>query len=180
MENITSEQELKQLLEEGKINKDEYEQLLSVMSKHTTDNLQLSVSERPNIPASLKIVAWFFIIGGIFACIEVLTALMRGHIGLNLGVLGLFIGYGLLKLNRSWRTCALVFLWILFIGILAISILYLTQPSSGFFVRIFGQPLPRNPIIILFFDIIFFLLLLWIYRVLTRTEIKSLFGINKQ
>jgi hypothetical protein len=178
MENVTSEQELKQLLEEGKISQDEYEQLLSAMSKHPSGNLPLSVPERPNIPAPLKIVAWLFIIGGIFACIDIVTSLRKGHVNLNLAIIGIFIGFGLLKLHRGWRTCALVFLWIFFIGIPIISMFYLTQPSSGFYIHIFGQPLPRNPIIILLIDIIIFLLLLWMYRVLIRPEIRSLFGIN--
>jgi hypothetical protein len=178
MENVTSEQELKQLLEEGKISQDEYEQLLSAMSKHPSGNLPLSVHERPNIPALLKIVAWLFIIGGIFACIDIVTSLRKGHVNLNLAIIGIFIGFGLLKLHRGWRTCALVFLWIFFIGIPIISMFYLTQLSSGFSIHIFGQPLPRNPIIILLIDIIIFLLLLWMYRVLIRPEIRSLFGIN--
>ena len=166
--------------DEGKINEDEYEQLLSALKKQTSGSLSHGVTEKQNIPLSLKIVAWLFIISGILACIEVIATLMKGHINLNLGVIGLFIGYGLLKLSRGWRTCALVYLWISLICIPAISILYITQPSSGFNVRILGQSLVRNTYIILFFDVVIILLLLWIYRILTRAEIKSLFGINNQ
>ncbi len=178
MENITSEQQLKQLLEEGKISQDEYEQLLSAMNKNTSGAPGLSALKRQNIPVSLKIVAWLFIIGGIFKSIEFIAALMKGHVYLPLGLIGLFVGYGLLKLRRGWRTCALVFLWILFIGLPITSIFYLNQPSSGFTVRFFEQPLPRNPIIFLLVSAISFLSSLWAYRVLTRPETKSLFGIN--
>ena len=178
--NISSEQELLELLNEGKINKDEYEQLLLAMKKQTSSNIPLGVTEKQNILIPLKIVAWLFIISGILAFIEILITLMKGHISLDFGVLGLFIGYGLLKLSRGWRTCALIYLWIFFIGMPTISILYITQPSGGFNVHIFGQPLARNPYVILYFNVIFILLSLWIYRILTRAETKSLFGINNQ
>ena len=45
---------------------------------------------------SLVIVAWLLILGGAAAVIEVLLLLTRSQISVNLGVLGLFIGRGLL------------------------------------------------------------------------------------
>ena len=45
---------------------------------------------------SLVIVAWLLILGGAAAVIEVLLLLTRGQISINLLVLGLFIGRGLL------------------------------------------------------------------------------------
>ena len=176
--NISSEEELAQLRNDGKISQEEYEQLLAAMNKNVSVTPGPITSGKPNIPLSLKIVACLFIIGGILAGIEIITALIKGRVSLSLGVIGLFVGYGLLKLRRGWRTCALVFLWILFIGIPIISMFYITQPSSGFNVQMLGEPLSRNPIFILLLNIFCFLPLLWSYRVLTRPDIKSLFGID--
>jgi hypothetical protein len=178
MENFTSEQQLTQLLKEGKINEEEYEQLLSSMNKPPSENPSLGTSEKSKIPVSLMIISSLFIIGGILAAINIITSLMNNHVNLNIGVLCLFIGWGLLKLNRGWRICALVFLWTCFIGFPTVSIFYVTQASSGFNVGIFGHPAPRDPTIILLINISAFLPLLWIYWVLKSPRIKSLFGIN--
>jgi hypothetical protein len=55
--NISSEEELLQLRNEGKITEDEYEQLLAAMSKPPSDSVATRVSESPSIPVSLKVVA---------------------------------------------------------------------------------------------------------------------------
>src|SRR5437899_9792407 len=90
------------------------------------------------IPTSLKIVAFLFILGGIFSLIEVIVSLMYGQININFGVLGLFIGPGLLRLSRGWRTCALVFLWIALIGAPIVAVL-LMSASGPFDLKLFGQ-----------------------------------------
>jgi hypothetical protein len=61
------------------------------------------------IPPALKIVAWLFIIGGIFAVIHVIVSLMSGRISINLGVFGIFIGRGLLRLNPRAFAWAMFF-----------------------------------------------------------------------
>ena len=63
-------------------------------------------------PLAFKIVAALFIVSGIYAALEVLVSLANSRIYLNFGVLGIFIGLGLLRFRRGWRTCALVFTWI--------------------------------------------------------------------
>ena len=81
-------------------------------------------------PASLKIVAALFIFGGICSAIEVIVSLMYGHININFGVLGLFIGPGLLRFSSGWRTCALVFLWIGFILTPIIALVFNGSPRA--------------------------------------------------
>ena len=89
-------------------------------------------------PTSLTIVAWFFILGGVCSVIEVIVSLIHSHIDLNFGVLGLFIGSGLLRFSRGWRTCALVFLWIALIGVPIAAILCVGYHGPLDF-SVFGQ-----------------------------------------
>ncbi len=176
--NVSSEQELLQLRNEGKISEDEYEQLLAAMSKPPPDSVATRASESPSIPVSLKVVAWIFIIGGVLACIEIVVALMSEHININFGILGLFIGPGLLKLRRGWRTCALVYLVIALIAIPIITLFTLGAPASGFHISVFGQPLSHAPMeLVLVIAIGVFLLVLWEYWVLTRPGVRALFGL---
>jgi hypothetical protein len=176
--NVSSEEELLKLREEGKINEGEYDQLLSAMNKSAEDSASHEIIEKTKIPLSLIIVACLFISGGIFACIEMVSTIMQGRVHISITVIGIFIGWGLFVLSRGWRICALVLLWILIICIPVISLFYLNQPSSGFYVSIFGNKLPREPILILLLNVLCLLLLLWSYWVLTRPQIKSLFGIK--
>ena len=174
---ISSEEELLQLRNEGKISEDEYEQLLAAMSKPPRDRFEPSTTGPPTIPSALKIVAWLFIIGGILAVIEVVVALTQNRISINFGVLGLFIGPGLLRLRRGWRTCALVFLWI---GLIIFPIIFLLGLSGTIpaYFGVFGIKLARIPSWWVSVGTIpFFLLVFWEYRVLTRPDVRSLFGL---
>lgn len=179
LSNISSEEELLQLRNEGKISEDEYEELLAAIRQPPLDDLTSRVCEPPDIPMSLKVVGWLFIISGICAVIEVVVCLMNKHININFGVLGLFIGPGLLKLRRGWRTCALVFLWIGLIGIPIVALIFLAAPASQLTFRVFGQPVSRIPTeLALLFAIGAFLLVLWQYRVLTGRKVRALFGLS--
>ena len=135
------------------------------------------MDENRQIPASLKAVAILFILGGIFAVIEVLVSLARSHININFGVLGLFIGPGLLALKPGWRTCALVFLWIAMIGIPIIAVLMLGH-SGPLDFKIFGEEVGHaSKEFSLAVAVILFLLSFWQYRVLTRPDVRRLFGV---
>ncbi len=96
------------------------------------------MNENRQIPPSLKAVAILFLLGGIFAVIEVLVSLAHSHLNINFGVLGLFIGPGILALRPGWRTCALVFLWIAMIGIPTFAMLMLGH-SGPLDFNLFGQ-----------------------------------------
>lgn len=60
-------------------------------------------------------VAVLFIISGVLAALQVIARLLHGDIDLNFGVLAFFVGPGLLRLSRGWRTCGLVLNWIVLI-----------------------------------------------------------------
>ena len=125
-------------------------------------------------PFALKVVAWLFILMGIFAVIQIVAMLMHNHVDLNFGVLGLWIGPGLLRHRRGWRTCALVFLWIGLIGIPLFMLLSLGRSSLDF--KVFGIPMGRIPTVLgLCLVAPFFFLILWQYRVLINPHIRRLF-----
>jgi len=129
------------------------------------------------IPVSLIVVAILFILGGISAVIEVVVSLMNSHININFGVLGLFIGPGLLRLSRGWRTCALVFLWIALIGIPIIMIVIISH-SAPLNFTLFGQKVGHaSKELGLAVAAIVFVVVLWQYRVLTRPDVRALFGL---
>ena len=136
------------------------------------------MDENRQIPASLKAVAILFILGGICSAIEVVVSLMHSHININFGVLGLFIGPGLLCFRRGWRTCALVFLWIALIGVPIIALLFMVSQGPLDF-KIFGQKVGHaSKGFGLATAAVVFVLALWQYRVLTRPDIRELFGIE--
>jgi len=111
------------------------------------------MNEERRLPASLKAVAILFIIGGIFCAIEVIVSLTLGRININLGVLGLFIGPGLLALRSGWRTCALVFIWIALISVPLVLLVMLSSSGSPD-LNVFGQRVGHANHISLFHDMI--------------------------
>jgi hypothetical protein len=136
------------------------------------------MDENRRIPASLKVVAILFILGGICSVIEVLVSLMYSHININFGVLGLFIGPGLLALRRGWRTCALVFVWIALIFI-PIFTIFMLGHSGPLDFKVFGQKVGHaSKELGLATAAILFLLSIWQYRVLTRPDVRRLFGVE--
>lgn len=136
------------------------------------------MNENGKIPVSLKIVAVLFILGGVSAAIEIVVSLMHGRVNINFGVLGLFIGPGLLALKRGWRTCGLVFLWIGMIFAPIIGVLMLIQSGPVYF-HLFGQRAgDTSKAIGLIVVVAVFLLCFWQYRVLTRPDVRRLFGLE--
>ena len=63
-------------------------------------------------PRSLKIVAYLFLIGGIFSVIDTVVELFIGRLSFNLGVLIIVIGLGLLRFNPRSLAWAMFFTWI--------------------------------------------------------------------
>ena len=137
------------------------------------------MNEKQHIPTALKVVAILFILGGIHSVIEIIVAIAHGRININLGVLGLFIGPGLLALRRGWRTCALVFIWITLIA-LPIFTAFMFIQSGPLDFNVFGQKIGyATKEFGLVVAILLFLLELWQYRVLNRSDVRMLFGVGE-
>lgn len=129
---------------------------------------------RPN-PLSLKIVAGLFMLTGLLAAIDVVVKLFHQHLDLNLMLLGLWIGPGLLRHNPTWRKWTLAFLWLGFFssGVLFLLALF-RSPVDLWILGQAARPAPMFPVLLC--SGAMFLLVLWQYRVLIRPDVKQLFA----
>jgi hypothetical protein len=130
------------------------------------------------IPTSLKVVAVLFIVGGIISVIEIIMSLLNGQISINFGPLSIFVGAGLLRLSPTWRTWALVFTWFALVVAPLFGLFVLINPGPLYFT-LFGQKLSLVPMAAgLMTALVFFLIALWQYRVLTRPDVRALFRLS--
>ena len=137
------------------------------------------MSERSDIPGVLRAVAIIHLVMGVGALAEVFVHLSRNFYQLNLGVLGIPICFGLLRLGRGWRTCALALLWV---GLLLVPIAFLmgVSGSGPATFGVLGIPvgqLPRPWLSLV--AAAMFMLLLWQYRVLVRPGVSRLFSADQ-
>jgi hypothetical protein len=130
---------------------------------------------KQTLPLSLKIVAWLFLLGGVSDAIEMVVLLMDDHIKLNFGVIGIFVGIGLLKRNDGWRVCGLVLLWIsLILG--PIILLLMLSANGPIHFNFWGRQLEEvNRLVLFIFAIGLYVLLLWQRAVLSNPGIKAFF-----
>jgi hypothetical protein len=137
-------------------------------------------SEQPTLPPSLRAVAWFTILVGIGTGLTIIADLFHHRLNLNIAVLEIPAGLGLLRLSRGWRTFTL---WMLWAGILAFAVLL--------FVLIFGKELTHITVngttlpqwdrrLLLAACVLSLGVQIWEYRVLTRPDIRRLFGLTSR
>ena len=130
-------------------------------------------------PASLMIVAFLFIVSGIASVWEVSSALSHGRVNINFGILALFVGIGLLRFKRGWRTCALGIVWLSFLfAALALGKLIFSPESVTIGWIGSHSTAAQRPLMTWVLVIAMSLLVVWVYRVLTRRDVRRLFGIQ--
>ena len=144
----------------------------------TLGRLRVMTNAR-QIPSALSVVSYIFLVFGISSAVEILVALARGSFHFDLVILGLWIFFGLRRYSPGWRTCALVFIWSGLITI-PIGVVLLLSASllsgQGVEVVISGQRHEDISAIWVCIPLaLFFSLVLWMYRVLTRPNIRSMF-----
>jgi hypothetical protein len=147
-------------------------------------HIKFAIFSEYQIPVSLAIVSYFFFVpaaicfAGVIAILALLI-LSGGEAAspiamlccIGCGAIGMFwllLSRGLRKCSRRWRICALVLLWWGFAGMTITVIRYFLthqapnhETSTEFFaVYAFG-----------------FIVQIWQYRVLTRPDIRDLFGV---
>jgi hypothetical protein len=112
MENITSEQQLKELLNEGKINEDEYEELRDTLKKKPVYHEDSSKNfEKNNVNSKLGKIAVVLTLAGIilpFPCYFIIDSIAPPNaeaaigpwfaLGLAMELVALYLGI------KSWRT----------------------------------------------------------------------------
>ncbi len=131
-----------------------------------------------NLPTSLIVVAVLFILMGIIAVFEVIDSLMNNVVPINFGLLGLFIGPDLLRRSRGWRICALILTWIplVLLPLIGLVILVFDVPLN---ISVLGQDYGQAPRAVgVVVAMMVFALVFWVYRVLTRPDIRRLFGVD--
>lgn len=126
----------------------------------------------------MKIVAALFILGGISSIIDVIVDLTQSELPLHFGVLGVFVGIGLLRFSRAWRTCALVFLWIAIISLPLVALVFLFVAASVNYTLFWRNVGEGSRGIGVALAAVLFALMLWQYRVLTRPDIRKMFGLS--
>ena len=118
-----------------------------------------------------------FVIYGVLSAISVAVGLTHRRIEFNPGLLGLFVGPGLRRLSRGWRTCALVLLWLSMITAPLFVLLLIGAPPVVS-VNFFGVAVGNAPKVFGFLFIAFiFCVALWAYRVLVDPGVRRLFGL---
>ncbi len=134
------------------------------------------ISDR-SLPVSLIIVAILFILEGVSSVIEMLMALSQGGIYIDFGVVAIFIGWGLLRLRPGWRTFALVLIWIGMVLAPIFAVLCLALPGPATF-SLFGiEATELSKEVACLIALFIFALIIWQYKVLTRPDIRRLFGL---
>jgi hypothetical protein len=126
-------------------------------------------------PKQLFTVSVLFVLYGFWALTGMIVQWMRGDIFLDFGVLGLFIGPGLLAYRSSWRTWALALLWLSMLLPLILMFDVARNGESQEF-HAFWVPaghVPQSTAIALLAGQ--FAVAAWSYRVLVRPNIRVLF-----
>ena len=97
------------------------------------------------VPLDVAAVGAVFVLVGALAAMGVVTGLLRARLRLDLTILALFIGVGLLRLRPSSREWALLFIWIAVIGSLACLLLLPLTSVTTTTVRLDGHYLFDAP-----------------------------------
>jgi hypothetical protein len=90
------------------------------------------------IPVALSAVSYVFLALAILAVIGILGSAMSGSFHLDFNIVGFWICFGLRRYSSGWRTCALVFIWVLMIC-MALAFLYGLFGYGQAFIKIFGK-----------------------------------------
>jgi len=117
------------------------------------------MTNKRQLPTALSVVSLVFLVLGFIALIQMVYGAMGGSLRFQFNVFGFWIYFGLRRFSTGWRTCALVLIWVQLI-VMPIAIVF--SITSGF--------LPSAIV-----DLAIFFLELWMYRVLTRPDNRSLF-----
>jgi hypothetical protein len=129
-----------------------------------TDSADSVMTNKRQLQTELSAVSIVFLVLAFIAVIIMVYAVMTGSLRLEFNVLGFWIYFGLRRFSTGWRTCALVLIWIELI-IMPIAVV----------LSIKGELLFWS-----IFNLAILCLNLWMYRALTRSNIRGLFYAQKE
>ena len=129
-------------------------------------------------------VAGLFVVVGVQAAWEIGSNLRLHYYNLNFALLGLAAGIGLLRLRRGWRVAAIIVVWLPFVmgAVLGLLIVFGGMTIPPFMkVTLLGRELtgPSRVVFGIASLMIFPVLLVWMYRVLTNDRVKEMFEASK-
>jgi len=135
---------------------------------------------RPPLPLALKAVAWVEIFQGLAAVGAIIHSAVMGWPNADPGYLSIPAGIFLLRLQRTWRLYLLVTSWISFVllPLIGVATFLLEEPLDIRILNVNTKVLSDGTIAL--FAGTLFLIMIWQYRVLTRPEVKELFGIGRK
>jgi hypothetical protein len=126
-------------------------------------------------PKAVTVVAWLFIVTGVYAILSTVLSLFGLHRDLDLACINLWIGLGLLHRQARWRWWALVVLRITLALIALAALLVLaTPPHLDVSTLAHGAgSLPRTVSLVVV--LLALAVTWWQYRVLQRPDVRQLF-----
>lgn len=128
------------------------------------------------IPTALSGVSWLFLVAGIAGLAGTITEILLGRGHVYMEVLGIPIFFGLRRLSKGWRMCALVSLWLFFIVLLG-GIIAPVFVHSPMHIHYLGLDFPTlQPYSLAVISALLLPVVIWQYRVLTRPETRSRFS----
>jgi len=129
----------------------------------------------PRLPLSLCILAYLVVALGVITLAKIALGLFSEHLEIDLTILNIFAGFGLLRFRRGWRLFVLIEVWLAFVfaGGLA-GVLLADGPSPRWeFLWRYGGIMPSA---IGWIVVIAILAIAgWAYWVLARPETRALF-----
>lgn len=132
--------------------------------------------EKTSIPTALRIVAVLQLLGGLLAVADVLIQWTQRHHDFNLGVLGIPISFGLMRLCNGWRLLALLFLGV---GVLLTPIAFVLgiMADDPVDLALLGvRVVEVSPLWLSLASAVMFGICYWQYRVLGDPRIRALFA----
>lgn len=129
-------------------------------------------------PLALNIVAALFILTGVSATLQVVALAAHGHYNINLSILSVFIGIGLLKLNPTWRKVAVIYTYFYIVeGAVAVIVFLLSAGQT----EILGPMMsPLAPLVRFLLSVLLVGLGAWQLSVLNSRQVRGLFHRSPQ
>ncbi|MBN1449053.1 MAG: hypothetical protein JXA28_14070, partial [Bacteroidetes bacterium] len=138
------------------------------------------MEEENAIPTRLKVVAWILIVLGALAGVQTVLGFVAGNVHINLVIVAIFFGIGILRLENWWRKIA-VALCVVSMFAAAVSFVLLPLIGTDLDVVLFGigsrSTFSSPGMVALGMGVaaIFTVLFFWMTQTLREKEIVSLF-----
>jgi hypothetical protein len=140
------------------------------------------MNSQPRIPTALSVLSYLFLVYGLWgAAIQVIQLFLwlKGYgLGLHPEIICIWVFAGLRRRSRGWRVFALALIW-LSIAVALFGSGYMLVFREPVAVNGWGHTRFVSPLVGVALTAPFLLLSFWAYWVLTRPDVRCLFGDGK-